>query len=329
MVSNIHKCQWKTSYSMVVLKHLDLIIIGAGTAGLTAALYGARSGLRTLVLEERIIGGSAAETPIIENYPGFYEGISGRELVDRMAKHCKKFGAEINELESVTKMTFKDSMATVKTEKATYTSSVVIIASGCHYKELGVPGEAEFRGRGVSYCTLCDGAFFKEKKVIVVGGGNTAAISSIYLANLASVVMVAHRRDQLRAEEALVKDMRSQNVDILWNTEVKEIKGDTKVKSVILHNNKTGKKREVDIDGVFIQVGEVPNSQVAKKAGVEVDKDGYILVDSRQRTNIEGLYAAGDITKGPVKQIGTAVGQSIIAATEAFGHIKQPYYYQR
>lgn len=311
------------------MKHLDLIIIGAGTAGLTAALYGARSGLKTLVLEEKILGGAAAETPLVENYPGFFEGISGRDLVDKMATHCRKFGAEIKELESVTELRFKDKKAIVKTETARYSASTVIIASGCHYKELDVPGERELRGRGVSYCTLCDGPLFKKKKAIVIGGGNTAAISSIYLANLASDVMLAHRRNRLRAEEALVKDLHAQKVNILWNTELREIKGDVKVRSIVLFNNKSGETRETDVDGVFIQIGEVPNSQIAKEAGVEVDKDGYILVDRRQRTNISGVYAAGDITKSPVKQIGTAVGQAIIAATEAFGHTKQPYYYRK
>ena len=305
-----------------------MIIIGAGPAGLTAGIYGARSGLKTLVLEEKTLGGAAADTPLVENYPGFFEGIGGRDLVDKMGEHCRKAGAEIRQLESFIGLDVKGERRIVKTDRATYSASAVIVASGCHYRKLGVPGEKEFRGRGVSYCTLCDGPLFKEKKVIVIGGGNAAVVSAIYLANLTSDVKLAHRRSQLRAEKALVKDLHTKKVNILLNTELKEITGDVKVNNVVVFNNKTGETRQMNVDGVFIQVGEVPNSQIAKEAGVEVDKDGYVIVDSRQGTNIRGVYAAGDVTASPVKQIGTAVGQAIVAATEAFGYIKRPYYYK-
>jgi len=312
---------------VMAMEHWDLIIIGAGPAGLTAGLYGARGGLKTLILEEKISGGAVIDTPLIENYPGF-ESISGRDLADRMAEHCKKAGAKINELEKVVGLDLKGEKKVVKTNRTVYTASAVIIASGSHYRTLGVPGETEFRGRGVSYCTLCDGAFFKGGNVIVVGGGNSAVVSARYLANIASRVRLAHRRDQLRAAEMLVKDLIAQGVKIMWNTELKEIKGDTKVKEVVLVNNKTGEIMEINVDGVFVQVGEAPNSQIAKDAGVKVDKAGYIIVDNRQRTNIAGVYAAGDVTIGSVKQIGTAVGEAIIAANEAFGYIKRPYYYK-
>jgi thioredoxin reductase (NADPH) len=309
------------------MEHWDLIIIGAGPAGLTAGLYGARSGLKTLVLEEKLPGGAVIDTPLIENYPGF-ESISGRDLADKMAENCKKAGAKINELEKVAELDLKGEKKIVKTNRTVYTASAVIIVSGRHYRTLGVPGETEFRGRGVSYCTLCDGAFFKGRNVLVVGGGNSAVVSARYLANIASHVRLAHRRDQLRADEVLVKDLIAQGVEIMWNTELKEVKGDNKVKGVVLANNKTSETMETDLDGVFVQVGEAPNSQIAKEAGIEVDKAGYIIVDNRQRTNIDGVYAAGDVTIGPVKQIGTAVGEAIIAASEAFGYIKRPYYYK-
>jgi len=312
---------------VMTMEHWDLIIIGSGPAGLTAGLYGARSGLKTLVLEEKMPGGAVIDTPLVENYPGF-ESISGRELADRMAEHCKKAGAKISELEKVVELNLKGEKKVVKTNRTAYTASAVIIASGSHYMTLGAPGETEFRGRGVSYCTLCDGAFFKGRNVLVVGGGNSAVVSARYLANIASHVRLAHRRDQLRAQETLVKDLITQGVEIMWNTELKEVKGDTKVRGVVLVNNKTGKTLEIDVDGVFVQVGEAPNSQIAKGAGVKVDEAGYIIVDDRQRTNIDGVYAAGDVTIGPVKQIGTAVGQAIIAASEAFGYIKRPYYYK-
>jgi thioredoxin reductase (NADPH) len=312
---------------VVTMGHWDLIIIGAGPAGLTAGLYGARSGLKTLVLEEKMPGGAVIDTQLVENYPGF-ESIGGRDLADKMAKQCKKAGAKINELEKVAELDLKGEKKVVKTNRTVYTASAVIVASGRHYRTLGVPGETEFRGRGVSYCTLCDGAFFKGRNVLVVGGGNSAVVSARYLANIASHVKLAHRRHQLRAEEMLVNDLVAQGVEIMWNTELKEVKGDNKVKGVILANNKTGETMDTDLEGVFIQVGEAPNSQIAKEAGIEVDKAGYIIVDNRQRTNIDGVYAAGDVTIDPVKQIGTAVGQAIIAASEAFGYIKRPYYYK-
>lgn len=310
------------------MEHWDLIVIGAGPAGLTAGIYGARSGLKTLVIEEKMSGGSAALTPLIENYPGFAEGISGQDLTLKMASQCRRVGATINELEKVTRLNLKNKEKLVETDRIKYTASAIIIASGCDYRKLGVPGEQEFAGRGVSYCATCDGPFFKGRRVLVLGGGNTAVVSAIFLANLASNVKLAHRRNQLRAEEALIKDLHTHKVEILWNTELKQIKGDVKVKSAILFNNKTGETVEIDVDGVFVLVGEVPNSGVAKEAGVNVDKEGYIIVDERQRTNIEGVYAAGDVTINPVKQIGTAVGQGIVAAVEAFGYIKRPYYYK-
>ncbi len=312
---------------VVTLEHWDLIIIGAGPAGLTAGLYGARSGLKTLVLEEKLAGGAVVDTPLVENYPGF-ESISGRDLADKMVKQCKKAGASINELEKVVELGLEGEKKVVRTNRTVYTASAVIVSSGSHYRTLGVPGEKEFRGRGVSYCTLCDGAFFRGGNVLVVGGGNSAVVSARYLANIASHVRLAHRRDQLRAEELLVKDLIAQGVEIMWNTELKEVKGTVKVKGVVLVSNKTGETMEIDVDGVFVQVGEAPNSQIAREAGIEVDEAAYIVVDNRQRTNIAGVYAAGDVTLSNVKQIGTAVGEAIVAANEAFGYIKRPYYYE-
>ncbi len=305
-----------------------MIIIGAGAAGLAAGVYAARSGLKSLILEEKLAGGTTADAPLIENYPGFLS-ISGRELAQKMVAHCKKFGVEIHELERVLSLDLKGEKKIVKTDKAAYEAKAVIIASGTHYRELDVPGEKEFRGRGVSYCGLCDGPLFKGKRVLVVGGGNAAAITALYIAELASEVKLAHRRETLRAEETLVRALQDKkNVEILWNTEVKEIKGEQAVNKVILFNNKTGETKELSIDGVFVQVGEAPSSQLAKEAGVEVDKDGYIVIDMRQRTNIAGVYAAGDVTNHPVKQVGTAVGQGITAALEAYGYIRRPYYYK-
>jgi len=311
------------------LEEWELIIIGAGPAGLTAGIYAGRRELKTLILEEKIPGGTAADSPLIENYPGF-RSISGRELMDKMLEHCKSFGVQIHELEGVTELNLDGQQGDrlVKTSKDLYSAKAVIIATGSHYRELGVPGEKEFRGRGVSYCATCDGPFFKNKRVVVVGGGNTAAVSALFLADIASEVRLVHRREQLRAEEAIFKELQNKGVKFLWNSVVKEIKGENLVKSVTIYNQKTGETLEIETDGVFINIGEEPNSEIAKAAGVQVDEHGYIIVDSRQRTNIPGVYAAGDVTNCPIKQIGVAVGQGIIAAEEAYGYIRRPYYYR-
>lgn len=309
------------------MEEWELIIIGAGPAGLTAGIYAGRRELKTLILEEKIPGGAAADSPLIENYPGF-KSIGGRELMNRMLEHCKSFGAQIHELESVKELSLNQQEKVVKTARGTYRAKAIIVATGSHHRELGVPGEKEFRGRGVSYCATCDGPFFKDKRVIVVGGGNTAAVSALFLADIASEVSLIHRRNQLRAEEAIFRELQRKGVKFFWNSIVKEIRGENLVKSTVIYNQKTGETREIEVDGVFINIGEEPNSQIAKAAGIKVDERGYIIVDSRQRTNIPGVYAAGDVTNCPVKQIGTAVGQGIIAAEEAYGYVRRPYYYK-
>ncbi len=304
----------------------ELVIIGAGAAGLAAGIYGVRSGLKTVVLEEKIAGGTTGDAPLVENYPGL-DMINGQELARRIVDHAKRIGVAIREFETVKNLEVKTGDKIVITNKGSYKTKAVIIATGSEYKSLGIPGEKEFRGKGVSYCGLCDGPLFKDKKLLVVGGGNSALITAIYLSGLASSVKIAHRRDTFRAEEALVKEVTAkQNVEILWNNEVKEIRGSKLVNGVLLQNAKTRETKELAVDGVFVQVGEIPNSQTAKEAGVEVHEDGCIIVDIRQRTNIAGVYAAGDVTNHPVKQIGTAVGQGITAGTEAYAYIRRPYY---
>jgi thioredoxin reductase (NADPH) len=304
----------------------DLVIIGAGAAGLAAGIYGARSGLKTLIIEEKMAGGTTADAPVVENYPGFPQ-VSGAELADKKVIHAKKAGAIIHEWETSTTLDLKGEKKIVKTNRSEYEASAVIIASGAHYREMGVKGEKEFRGRGVSYCGVCDGPFFKGKKVLVVGGGNSACITTLYLSGLAAEVAVVHRREAFRAEDALVKDIGSKgNVKVYWNSEVKEIKGEKVVKTVVLYDTKTGETKELPVDGVFVQIGESPNSQLAQESGVDVEEDGSIKIDINQRTNIPGVYAAGDVTNHPVRQIGTAVGQGITAALQAYGYIRRPYY---
>jgi thioredoxin reductase (NADPH) len=311
---------------MSILENWDVIIIGAGSAGLAAGIYTVRSGLKTLILDEKLPGGTISDASTVVNYPGFAE-ISGGELAEKMALHCRKVGAVIHELEPVTELELTGEMKTVKTSNATYEGKAVIFSMGSHYKEIGVKGEKEFRGRGVSYCGVCDGPFFKGKKVLVVGGGNSACITTLYLSGLAAQVTVIHRREAFRAEESLVSDIAAKgNVNVLWNTEIQEIKGDKQVKTVNLLDNITKKTSELDIDAVFVQVGEAPNSQIAKDSGIEIDEHGYIKIDIHQQTNLQGAYAAGDVTNHPVKQVGTAVGQGITAALEAYSYIRRPYY---
>jgi thioredoxin reductase (NADPH) len=244
-----------------------------------------------------------------------------------MTTHATKLGAVIHDLEPVTDMNVTGETKTVTTSRTTYQAKTIIFSTGSHYKEIGVKGEKEFRGRGVSYCGVCDGPFFKGKKVLVVGGGNSACITTLYLSGLASQVTVIHRRQAFRAEESLVSDIaKKSNVIVLWNTEIQEIKGDRQVKAVTIIDNTTQKTTELAVDAVFVQVGEAPNSQIAIASGVETDDHGYIKIDIRQQTNLPGVYAAGDVTNHPVKQVGTAVGQGITAALEAYGYIRRPYY---
>lgn len=308
------------------METLDLIVIGAGAAGLSAGIYGARSGLKTLIVEEKLAGGTTADAPWVENYPGF-QNVHGTELAQKIVAHAKISGVKINEFEKVVKLNLRSDKKIIETEKTSYETGTVIVASGSYYRQLGVPGEKEYRGRGVSYCGICDGPFFKGKRVLVVGGGNSALITALYLTHIGCQVRVAHRRDTFRAEDALVQGLRDvRSIEVFMNTEVKEIMGEKMVKKVMLADKLTGESKEIPVDGVFVQIGEAPNSQQAREAGVAVDEDAYIIVDWLQHTNVEGVYAAGDVTNHPVKQIGTAVGQGITAALEAYAFVRRPYY---
>ena len=308
------------------MQNWELIIIGAGAAGLAAGIYGARSGLKTLIIDEKMAGGTTADAPVVENYPGFPQ-IGGGELAEKMALHCKKAGVTIHEIESVTSLDLAGERKIVRTSRTSYGGTALIIATGSHYREIGVKGEKEFRGRGVSYCGVCDGPLFKRKRILVIGGGNSAATTTLYLSGIAAEVMVVHRRSTFRAEEALVKDIASKNnVKVFWNTEVREIKGDKLVTTAFLYDNKAAETKEIPVDAIFVQIGEAPNSHIAGEAGLEVNEHGYIKTDLFQRTNIAGVFSAGDVTNHPVKQIGTAVGQGITAALEAYEYIRRPYY---
>jgi len=300
-----------------------LIIVGGGPAGLTSALYGARSGLPTLIIEEKTTGGYLSEIPIVENYPGFSDGVSGLDLAAKMSEQTKKAGAEIHEIEVAQSAEFNGQSFKLKTDRADYSCRSLILATGTHRKQLGVKGEDRLRGRGVSYCALCDGAFFKGKKVVVAGGGNSAASSALYLSGIADEVYLIHRRDEFRAEEAMIRPIKDRNVRFILNSEILELKGEGKLSSIVLRNKETNQHSELQVDGLFVEVGEIPNNKLARDIGVKLDEEGYVLVDSYQRTNVPGVLAAGDITCHPLKQISSAVGQGAVAATEAFNYLKK------
>jgi len=304
-------------------KDYDLVIVGVGPAGLSAGIYGGRFGLRTLVVGETL-GGMASEASVVENYPGI-ESASGMEIAEKMAKQCESSGAEILLGEKVETLDLKGERKKATTFDKTFEADAMIIATGSYHRKLGVPGEEEFRGRGVSYCAVCDGAFFKGRKVAVVGGGDTAATEALYLTELAGKVFLIHRRSELRAETARKQRIAESGVEFLWNKVVKEVHGDNVVKGVTLRDTVSGDESELEIDGLFIAIGEAPQSEFAKDAGVAVDEAGYIIVNRDQETSIKGVYAAGDVTGG-VRQIGAAVGGGITAAINAYLYITGGWY---
>jgi len=302
-------------------KTWDVLIIGAGPAGFTAAIYAARFGLETLILSKDL-GGNMALTDIIENYPGFPEGISGSELTNRMHEQVKKLGVEVifDEVERIdpAECAYYEGPCkfAVKTKNGKeYKAKTIIITVGAAPRKLHVPGEEEFTGRGVSYCATCDGPLFKGKKVVVVGGGNTALQEALYLKSIGVDVTLVHRRDKFRADKILQNRFKESGIPAILNTVVTEIKGDGKVEAVKLRNRVTGEETEMPVDGVFIFIGYEPKTDFVKHLGI-TDEYGYIPVDMYMGTKVKGIFAAGDITN-VFKQIAVAVGQGAIAANSA------------
>ena len=288
----------------------DLIIIGGGPAGLTAGIYAQRARLKTLLLEKEIVGGQIAVSDVIENYPGF-SSISGAELMEKFEQHAKGFGLEIK-LTDVTDVQDKGKEKIVKTSEGDLITKAVIVATGAKPRRLGVPGEKEFTGKGVSYCATCDGPFFKGQRVLVVGGGDTAIKEAVYLSKIASTVYLAHRRDQLRAEKIIQeKAFSTPNIKMLLSHILKEIKGKTGIEKVTLQNLKDNTVKELDTEGVFIFVGINPTTDFVD---VEKDKQGFIKTDQDMRTSVNGIFAAGDCRTTPLKQVSTAVGDGALAA---------------
>jgi len=297
----------------------DMIIVGAGPAGMASAIYGSRMGWRTLVLEKEAVGGLAAITPIIENYPGFSE-ITGLEFAEKLKKQAEKFGAEIQELVEVTDIKTDQVPLEVVSTSGIFKAKVVIIATGTSHRHLNIPGEKEFEAKGVSYCATCDGPLYKAKKVAVVGGGNSAVTEALYLDNVVREVYLIHRRDQLRAEQSLQNEiLNNSKVNFVWNSVVSEIHGSEEggVKKISLKNVKTGEEDSLRVKAVFVAIGIIPNNELAKRVGIELTEEGLIKVDDKQRTNIPRIYACGDITPSQ-GQISVAVGEGTTATISAF-----------
>lgn len=303
----------------------ELAIIGAGPAGYSAGIYAGRAGIQTVLFDKGNGGGLAAIAPNIENYAGF-DSISGMDLVEKMKQHASKY-ADIHLYEEVTSIKKMENNFSIETSEKTYTAGAVILTMGTEHRKLKVPGESEFEGKGVSYCATCDGFFFRNKTVAVIGGGNTALIEAIYLKQVGcKKVYLIHRRDQLRAEEAYEKEAKEKKVQILFNKIVKQINGEKTVTSLTLQDTQSKKETTLTVDGVFISIGVLPQNKLAKQLNVALNEDEYIVVDKQMRTNIKGVYAAGDITGG-VRQVITAAAEGAVAAlssTEVLGK-KYPY----
>ncbi|NHJ87343.1 MAG: thioredoxin-disulfide reductase [Asgard group archaeon] len=304
----------------------DIVAIGGGPAGLTVGIYGSRYGLKTLVIEKQLVGGAMAISPLIENFPGM-EPIKGSDLTQRFKQQSLAFGAEIKELVSVTNLDPEEKILTLNNGEQ-IKAKTIVFSTGSRHRKLGVPGEEEYTGRGVSWCATCDGAFFRNRKVVVVGGGNSAAIEALHLANIAGELYIIHRRNQMRAEEAYVKQIEKANIQFYWNSIIKEILGDgKKVTSLKIVNVKTDEVTEIPVSGIFISIGYDPNNELAAEVGIELDENGYIKVDRNMRTNIEGIYAAGDITGGQ-KQLTVSTGQATTATMNAFLYMHSGSWYK-
>lgn len=298
----------------------DVIVIGAGPGGLTAALYASRSDLKTLILDSGLAGGQLNNTKKIENYTGF-SSIAGVDLAQEMYQSALQFGSQFKN-EAVQKLENKGDIKEVQTSKNTYQAKAVIIATGSENKKLGIPGEEEFQGRGVSYCAVCDGAFFRDKEIVVVGGGDSAVEEGTYLTQFASRVTIIHRRDQLKAQEILQdRAFKNDKVDFIWNTAVEEINGEGRVGEVQLHHLDTGERSSLATDGVFVYIGHVPNSEIFANLDI-TDDAGWIITDERMQTAQAGIFAIGDVRQTPLRQVATAVGDGSIAGYEAYNYIQ-------
>jgi thioredoxin reductase (NADPH) len=296
-------------------KQYDIIIIGGGPAGLSAGVYTSRARLSILLIEKEIIGGKVVDAELIENYPGFPQGISGYDLTDLMHKQATKFGLEtlIAEVTSVDPGNKK----LVKTAQGDFTGRAIILAGGTERQKLGVPGEDKLVGRGVSYCATCDAPLFANQPVAVAGGGNAAVEEALQLTRFASKVTLIHRRSELRATRIIQeKAFTNPKIEFMWNSTIEQINGNEKVKSLKLHNVKTGKTSTLNIAGIFIAIGFIPSTSYLKGL-LSLDAEGYIITNDKMETGIRGVFAAGDIRSNSIRQVASAVGDGATAAVYA------------
>jgi thioredoxin reductase (NADPH) len=301
----------------------DLIIIGGGGAGLSAAQYGARANLRTLVVEEFSSGGQALLIDALENYPGFPDPINGYDFTQKMEEQAKKFGAEFQNA-TVTSLRKENGHFVVETDRGPMTSDTVILATGAAHKTLGVPGEAELAGKGVSYCATCDGPFFRGKRMLVVGGGDAACDEAMYLSHLACGVLMIHRKEKFRAQKSLaVRVLANAKIEVRFSTELRRIEGSPNVTRVVLVDNKTGREYEEAVEAVFIFIGSDPKSGLVEPLGVARDDVGYVETNQRMETSLPGLYAVGDVRATPFRQLVVAAGEGAIAAHAAGQYIDE------
>ena len=300
----------------------DLGIIGAGPAGMSAALYGNRAGVDVILFDMDFGGGTVTVNPLVENYLGL-GSLKGSELAGKMREHVEKY-VKITTSEVAKKLIVENDSVNIITNKRTVSVGAVIIATGTEYRRLGIPGELEFIGRGVSYCATCDGPFFKNKKIAVVGGGNSAAVEALYLKGISDDIHMIHRRDILRAENFYQHQLEQRGVNLILNSEVKEIFGDDIVKGVKLFDKNSETISELAVDGVFVSIGTIPQSDLAESLGAKLDDRGYIIVNHEMKTNINRVYAAGDVIGG-VRQIATAVAEGAIAALASLKDLGKQY----
>jgi thioredoxin reductase (NADPH) len=299
----------------------ELVILGAGPAGMTAAIYGKRSGLDVLVLEKGIPGGQIAITDEIENWPGVVHA-TGAELAESFRRHAEKFAPEFRDA-TVTGIEIRNGTKVLVTEKEEIEAEAIILATGATFKKLGCPGEAEFAGRGVSYCAVCDGAFFQDVEIAVVGGGNTAVEEAVYLTQFASKVYIIHRRDSFRADKmAVERALGNPKIVPVWNSVVERIQGSDMVEKLLIRNVKSGEVSELPVEGVFVFTGMVPNVECVKGL-VKTTEQGWILTNEKMETSVEGIFAAGDVRDKYLRQVVTAAGDGAVAAMAAYAYISE------